>query len=343
MRSGPLRFVVLALSIAAVATGQEAPKIGATFSFVLGVDTYFDFGPPFHYYEIFVVVPTKNGITVEKFTLTPPAHRCYAPEKTEYVQRSATLSVKELLAGEDPCKIREKDLKTERKRKKHELNFSGANVALQISCGGAKRTIKTSVLERDWFLAHPGTPKNTNWTIELLGKLRGLTGPGVMEKPAIPMTETGPVEPLSADPVSLEDLKSGKYDSLFPGAEEKASEIYLASLAPPPQPTVTLLNSTPVQPLHFILPTYPRLAWMVSYEGEAWAVAQIDPQGNVVAVLVAGGSELFASAVRDAMKDWKFPAAPPSSEIEEHIIKGRPFGVRFECVAQTSPERSTLL
>jgi len=26
----------------------------------------------------------------------------------------------------------------------------------------------------------------------------------------------------------------------------------------------------------------------------------------------------------------------------EHIIKGRPFGVRFECVAQTSPERSTL-
>ena len=27
----------------------------------------------------------------------------------------------------------------------------------------------------------------------------------------------------------------------------------------------------------------------------------------------------------------------------EHIIKGRPFGVRFECVVQTSPERSTLL
>jgi len=27
---------------------------------------------------------------------------------------------------------------------------------------------------------------------------------------------------------------------------------------------------------------------------------------------------------------------------EEHIIKGRPIGVRFECIAQTSPERSTL-
>src|SRR6516164_2238607 len=30
-------------------------------------------------------------------------------------------------------------------------------------------------------------------------------------------------------------------------------------------------------------------------------------------------------------------------EDNPHIIKGRPFGVRFECVAQTSPERSTLL
>jgi predicted PurR-regulated permease PerM len=29
--------------------------------------------------------------------------------------------------------------------------------------------------------------------------------------------------------------------------------------------------------------------------------------------------------------------------IEPHIIRGRPFGVRFECLAQTSPERSTLL
>src|SRR5262249_21911959 len=27
----------------------------------------------------------------------------------------------------------------------------------------------------------------------------------------------------------------------------------------------------------------------------------------------------------------------------QHIIRGRPFGVRFECLAQTSPKRSTLL
>ena len=33
----------------------------------------------------------------------------------------------------------------------------------------------------------------------------------------------------------------------------------------------------------------------------------------------------------------------PCGYYEPHIIKGRPFGVRFECVAQTSPERSTLL
>jgi hypothetical protein len=32
-----------------------------------------------------------------------------------------------------------------------------------------------------------------------------------------------------------------------------------------------------------------------------------------------------------------------SGYYEPHIIKGRAIGVRFECVAQTSPERSTLL
>jgi hypothetical protein len=36
---------------------------------------------------------------------------------------------------------------------------------------------------------------------------------------------------------------------------------------------------------------------------------------------------------------------PPALPVYEqpHIIRGRPFGVHFECLAQTSPERSTLL
>jgi len=237
--------------------------------FVLGVNTYFDFGPPFDYYEIFVVKPTEHGNKVEKFTLTPAANKCYAPEKAEYVEGHGTSSMQELLAGLDPCKISDKELKREQKRKTKELNFSGANVAMQISCGGKTRTIQTRVLERDWFLAHPGTPKNAHWTIELLGKLRDLTGPSALEKPAFGAVETGPRAPLSGDSASLEDLRSGKYDDLFPGAKEKASEIYRASLVAPPQPTVTLVSSTPVAPTQYALPHYPPLPRLAAVQGES--------------------------------------------------------------------------
>jgi TonB family protein len=315
MRARPSILLASLLSLAATAVGQEAGKSIEASGFVVGVDTYFDFGPPLNYYEIFIVIPTQEGAKVEKFTLTPLAHKCYAPEKTEYVEKTTTLTVKELLAGEDPCAIREKDLKKEQTQKKHELNFSGANISLQVSRGGATRTIKTEVLERDWFLAHPGTPKDTGWTMELLNKLGSLTGPGVREKPAFAMTETGPVAPLSADPATLQDLAAGKYDSLFPNPEEKASDIYRGSLVPLPQPSVTLLSSTPMEPAHFTLPAYPRLPWLVQHEGEPSVALRIDSQGNVSAVEMYMGSKLFEGAVRDAVKDWKFPPAPPSTEM----------------------------
>ena len=308
-------ILALLLSLGRAASAQDAQKPVEISGFVVGVDTYFDFGPPFHYYEIFIAAPRPQGTNVEKFTLTPLAHKCYAPEKTEYVENVTTLSAKDLLVGVDPCKISEKDLKREQKRKHKELNFSGANISLQVSCGGTTRTIQASVLERDWFLAHPGTPKNTSWTLELLGKLRNLTGPGVMEKPIFAMPETGPRAPLSADAPSLEHLSSGKYDPLFPRTTDKVSEIYRASLVPLPQPSVTLVSSTPVQPIHFTLPVYPRLSWLAAHEGEPSAVLRVDPQGNVSAVKMYMGSKLFEGAVRDAVMDWKFPPAPPSAEI----------------------------
>ena len=317
MRQIPLLFLGLLLSLAFVAPCQETLKAVDDQGFALGVNTYFDFGPPFDYYEIFVVKPAKEGSRVGKFTLTPPAHKCYAPEKTEYVATTTTLSVQELLAGVDPCKISEKDLKKEQKRKKKELNFSGANISLQITCGGATRTIKTSILERDWFLAHPGTPKNTNWTLELLSKLRNLTGPGVMDKPVLAMTETGPRPPLSADAESLESLTSGKYDPLFPGAQQKASEIYRASLISPPQPSVTLVSSTPEEPLHYTLPSYPPLPRLAAYEGQSFVILQLDARGNVASLQMSGGSPLFAGAVRDAVKDWKFSSAPPTMNLTD--------------------------
>jgi hypothetical protein len=308
-------ILALLLPLGRAASAQDAPKPVKISGFVVGVDTYFDFGPPFHYYEIFIAAPMQGGTRVEKFTLTPAGHKCYAPAKTEYVENVTALSAKELLLTVDPCKISEKDLKREQKGNRKELNFSGANISLQVSCGGTARTIQASVLERDWFLAHPDTPKNTSWTLEVLGKLRSLTGPSVMEKPMFAISETGPRAPLSADAASLEDLSSGKYDPLFPRSTDKVSEIYRASLVPLPQPRVTLVSSTPVEPTHFTLPVYPSLPWLAAHEEEPSAVLRVDPQGNVSAVEMYMGSNLFEGAVRDAVKDWKFPQAPPSADI----------------------------
>jgi TonB family protein len=324
MRAGSSILLALELALVATAAGQEAPKPIEAAGFVMGVDTYFDFGPPFHYYEIFVVTPAAEGTKVEKFTLTPPAHKCYAPEKTEYVEKTTTLSVKELLADVDPCRISDKDLKKGQKRRKKGLNYSGANISLQVSCAGATRTIATRVLEHDWFPAHPSTPANTGWTMQLLEKLRTFTWPGVMEKPIFDLTDPGPPTALSADPVGLENLKSGKYDSLFPGADETASTIYLASLLPRPQPSVTLLSSTPVEPVQFTLPAYPRLAWIAAHEGEPSVVVLLDSQGNVSSVEMVTG--LFGGVVRDAVKDWKFPPAPPTTDILDPL---REVTIRF--------------
>jgi TonB family protein len=313
----PLVLIPLALLVslgATSTTGQEAAQPTESSGFVVGVDTYFDFGPPNNYYEIFIVIPAQHGTKVQRFILRPLAHKCYAPEEVAYVEKTSTLSVKDLLAGVDPCKIREKDLKKEQKRKKGELNFSGANVSLQLSCAGETRTIQTSVLERDWFLASPGTPRNTSWTVELLDKLRSLTGPGVLDQPMFP-PKSYTRAPVSADPLSLENLSSGKYDSLFPDPEEKASEIYRGSLVPPPQPTVKLISGTPLEPVHFTLPAYPSLPWMIGHEGEPSVVVRLDPRGNVSSVVMFTGYALFEAAIRDAVKDWIFPPAPPSTEI----------------------------
>ena len=305
----------LLLSLDTTIAAQDVAKPVEASGFAVGVDTFFDFGPPFHYYEIFVATPLQEGTKIGKFTLTPPADKCYAPAKVEYLENVTTLSTKDLLAGVDACSISEKALKSEQKRKHKELNFSGATISLQISCGGATRTIQTRVLERDWFLAHPGTPKNTSWTLTLLQKLRNLTGPGAMEKPAFHMTEPIPRAPLSADAATVERLNSGQYDSLFPGSTTKASEIYRASLVSLPEPTVSLVSSTPIEPVQFTLPVYPPLGRLTAQEAQPSAIVQVDPEGNVSAVEIYMGYKLFEGSVRDAVKDWKFPPIAPSAEI----------------------------
>jgi hypothetical protein len=50
------------------------------------------------------------------------------------------------------------------------VNFSGTNVAVQVTCGVATRTIQTRVLERDWFLAHPARRRSTVPTLSQMSR-----------------------------------------------------------------------------------------------------------------------------------------------------------------------------
>jgi TonB family protein len=286
------------------------------------VNTFFDFGPPFNYYEIFVVIPIAQGSKVEKFTLAPVAHKCYAPAKAEYAENTTSLSVKELLIGVDPCAIRDKDLKKEAKRKHKESNLSGANLSLRMNCGRNVRTIEMRVLERDWFLKHPGTPKNTDWTMQVLEKLRGSTGSGTMENPMFALVGTGPRGPLSADAASIENLSSGGFDVLFPWAieREKVSAIYRESLVEPAKPSVTFVRSTPIEPVQYTLPIYPPLVRMAQKEGDVSVVLTINAEGKVSNVGTYSGPKLLEGAMRDAVKDWKFPpAAEPVREVRVSV------------------------
>lgn len=38
---------------------------------MIGIYTFFDFGPPFDFYEIMIVRPAENGVSIERMTLTP--------------------------------------------------------------------------------------------------------------------------------------------------------------------------------------------------------------------------------------------------------------------------------
>jgi len=294
--------------------------------FVIGEVTHWDFGPPFNYYEIFVVKQRPGGSLVERILLTPAMDKCRAPAKVEYTAHSTTTTVKEFLDGLDPCQVSEKTLAKERRRSKKGLVFSYAVGTMKVECGNTTRVIRTNILDRDWFATKPDTPKGTEWTLRLIEKLNAISGPGVSDKPMIATVEETSATHLSGSHESLKELEEGKFDNLFGGTDESVSRIYSDSEAKHPEPTVEFLNSEPLQPTEHELPSYPKLAWLVSKDGETSAVVELDTSGNVAAVISVQGFPFFEQSVRDALKSWKFPPNPPNAEV---VAAARQVTVRF--------------
>lgn len=293
----------------ATAFAEERPATPSQSNqFAIGRHTYFDFGPPFDYYEVFVVRPTPSGSSIERILLTPPGNsECLVPAKLEVASAFLNDSPATLLAGTDPCEISEKALRRELKRCKDCLVFSGANVVMRIQCGDEIRLIRSDILDRDMFDPAAGTPEHTSWTMRLLGRLDGAVGPGVMDKPMFPTPEEA--EPPATQPESetLRALIEGEFDKLFQGTPHKPSDLYRAAQNRPPSPSVRLLSSVPHAPEVFVQPAYLPLARMARVEGAVIFLVEVSTDGVPGNLNFESGHPMLRHAVKEAVGKWKFP------------------------------------
>ncbi len=206
--------VVVVLCCATLAQQHSTASPPPT-QFELARHTFFDFGPPSDFYEIFVVRPVTDGTSIERITVTPPGNVCMQPAKVEIASGTTQESVEGLLGGTNPCLIPETELRRERKRCKKCLVFSGANVAMQVQCGRETRIIRSDILDKDMFDPAPDTPKHTSWTMSLLAKLDTATGPRVMDRPIFFIPNDKPSSPASPDSDAVHELSLGTYDAYF--------------------------------------------------------------------------------------------------------------------------------
>jgi TonB family protein len=318
MRFSAAICAVLILANAALA---QEPRVNPMVpnQFEIARRTFFDFGPPFDYYELFFVRPTSTGTSIERIILTPPANQCSASAKLETATGSISESIEELLGKTNPCSIPEKDLRRELKRCKKCLVFSGATVAIQVQCGSQTRLIRADILDKDMFDPAANTPQHTSWTMALLERLDHAVGPGVMDKPVFAVPEEEKASGESGDPMVLRDISLGKYDALFPGGSDKPSDLYRASQSHPPAPSVSLQSSTPFQPTVSNLPGYPAIARTARVEGAVSFKIKVDSNGNVSDVVFDSGPPLLRESVKNAVSEWKFPEGAFNQQVQATI------------------------
>ena len=318
MRSGTLILLVLASCCGTARAQKHRVTPQRPSQFEIGRRTFFDFGPPFDFYEIFIVRPSARGTTAERITLTPPADECFVPAKLEFASGSISESVATLFGSTNPCEIPEKDLRRELERRKKGLVFSGADVVMQVQCGGTSRLIRSDILDRDMFDPAPKTPEYTSWTMQLMEKLDRATGPGVWDKPIFPIPEEN--KPVSgkakADPATLQELSQGKFDVLFAGDPDKPSGLFRASQKPAPIPTALLMKSVPVSPTVFVQPVYPPLAKIARIEGLVTFTIKVGPKGHATDLTFKNGNPVLRFAVKKATSGWRFPTDDSNREVE---------------------------
>jgi len=312
---------VCALIVLASPAWPRGHKIGPPIPdhFVIGRQTFFDFGPPFDYYELYIVRPIATGSSVQRISLTPPGAFCRSMSRLEVASVSVPETPAELLGSTNPCAIPEKELHKEAKRCRHCLVFSGARVAMRVSCGDQTRIIRSNILDRDMFDPHANTPREASWTMGLLARLDQPLGPGVVDKSMFSTRSfyLGNSSIKNGDSMVMADLKSGKFDDLFIGAPDKPSKLYAQAEMPAlPLPSVTLVSSKLFPPDVYVAPAYPPIAQAAHIEGQVRFTIEIDSHGAPGKASLLSGSTFLFLSVDAAVRNWRFAASAFNQQIQ---------------------------
>jgi hypothetical protein len=281
---------------------------------LIGRHTYFDFGPPLDYYELFWLQATTNACAIERITVTPEGAPCWQPPTVRVAAGKIEGTMAGLL-GKNPCLIPDKELRREEERCKHCLRFSGAEVIMQVQCGKELRRIRMDVLDRDLFDPNPKTPAHTSWTMSLLGRLDETLGDGVMERPIFSWDELRPMPEGHPDRI-VADIREGKYDGFFANAPDKLSQLAHDSLIPPPTPTVELVSSEPFRPIAFVPPTYSALAKAARVEGDVRFTVSVNADGSTRDFQLLSKHPLLRGTVEEMAARWQFPKEAAGQEIQ---------------------------
>jgi len=290
--------------LCAICFGQKE-KSAQPDSVVIARHTFFDFGPPFDFYELIRVKGGGDTLSVERALITPHGLTCVLqPATVEYESKTLHKAMTDLLAGKNPCTIPERDLHRELKRCKKCLTFSGANVTMEASCGNTLRQLRMDVLDRDMFDSAPHTPENTSWTMGVLGELDKALGPGPMDKPMFAVADSVTLATPGTDLVR--EIRAGQYDALF-GKEQAVSQIVLESEMSPPLPPSVAIESVMPPPVSPKIPNYPPIAKAAHVEGLVNVTFDIGIDGKVQNISVINGPKLAELGVIDAVSTWTFP------------------------------------
>ncbi|HEY2820584.1 MAG TPA: hypothetical protein VGJ06_06035 [Candidatus Acidoferrum sp.] len=186
--------------------------------------------------------------------------------------------------------------------------FSGADVTMRVRCGSTERFVRSAILDRDIFGSRSNTPKNTSWSMDLVGRLDHAVGPGVMERPAVSNFTNRNVSIHEGPESAAErDAAAGEYDALFGTSDENPSTIYRQAQQLLPAPEVSLRSSAPVSPVSVVLPAYSPLGRATQFSGLVFFTLDVDRDGVPSNFEMAGGPPFMRAEVEQAALQWRFP------------------------------------